>query len=196
MTNEILIGVVLVLPGFLTLYLIRKLSIQDEKSHGQVVYLWSLFLSVIIFVIFSFIVGIKSSEDIESIIFDYKKIVLLYLLALIVGVILGFISKKVIHGDYKALPGEVWSFALKRLNKDEGKFVLIFTTDNLEFSGIVRMYSTSGDFPREVLIEDPVQIIRDEKMVAIGKIKRGKEILFTESDIKRIVFYESTKEEG
>lgn len=194
MTTEILIAVILILPGFLSLYIIRKVSIQEEKLSGEEYYLWSLLLSVIIFAVFSYIVNIRSLTEIEDLIFDSKKIILLYFLATVFGIIPGKILKKVIHEDYRVLPGEVWSITLMRLNREEGKFVTVFTTDNLEFSGRVRIYSTREDSPREILIEDPIQIIRNEKMEEISTTEWGKEILFTESDIRRIVFYETTRE--
>lgn len=193
MTDEILLAVILVLPGFLSVYLIRKISVQDEKLQDQEFYFWSLFLSVIIFIIFSILIGIKSFEEVEKLIFDYQKVIFLYLIAIIVGSVFGFITKWRLHGDYEALYGQVWSIALKRLNEEEGKFITIFTTDNLEFSGKIRIYSTREDSPREILIEEPIQIIRNEKMEDIDEIEWGKEILFTEGDIRRIVFYESTK---
>lgn len=193
MTNELLLAVILILPGFISVYIIRKISVQNEKLPDQEFYLWSLLLSVIIFIIFSTLFNIKTFDDIEILIFDNQRILLLYLISILIGCILGIITKKITHGDYEAIPGQVWSIALKRLNKDEGKFLTIFTTDNLEFSGKVRIYSTREDSPREILIGEPIQIIRNEKMEAIDEIKWGKEILFTESDIRRIVLYESTE---
>lgn len=193
MTDEILLAVILILPGFLSGYLIRKISVQDEKLQDQEFYFWSLLLSVITFTIFSFLIGIKSFEEIEKLIFDYQKVIFLYLIAIIVGCVFGFITKSILHGDYEALSGQVWSIALKRLNAEEGKFITIFTTDNLEFSGKIRIYSTREDSPREILIEDTIQIIRNKKMEAIEEVEWGKEILFTEGDIRRIIFYESTK---
>lgn len=193
MTDEILLAIILILPGFLSVYLIRKISVQDEKLPDQEFYFWSLLLSVITFTIFSFLMGIKSLEQIEKLIFDYQKVISLYLIAIIVGSVFGFITKWIVHGDYEARSGQVWSIALKKLNKEEGRFITILTTDNLEFSGKIRIYSTREDSPREILIEEPIQIIRNEKMVAIDEIEWGKEIIFTEGDIRRIVFYESTK---
>lgn len=193
MTNDILIAILLILPGFISVYFIKKISVQEEKWSSQEFYFWSLFISVIIFSIFSLIEEIKTFDGIENFIFDYKKIALLYLLSIASGVILGYVIKRVVHGEYRLLPGQVWSISLRRLNEHEGKFVTIFTTDNLEFMGRVRLYSTREDSPREILIEEPVQIIRNDKMKSINEIEWGKEILFTESDIKRIVFYESTQ---
>lgn len=193
MSDEILLAIILILPGFLSVFLIRKISIQSEKLPDQEFYFWSFLLSVLAFTIFSYLIELKSFDDIEKLIFDYKKIIFLYFIAIILGVIFGFITKLIINGGFKVLSEQVWPIALKRLNKDESKFVTIFTNDNLEFSGKIRIYSTREDSPREILIEEPIQIIRNEKMEAINEIQWGKEILFTEGDIRRIVFYEGTK---
>ena len=193
MVNEIFIAAILILPGFLSVNIIRKISIYEEKIPDQEYYFWSLFLSVIIFIIFSFLEGI-SIQDMENLILNYDTILKLYLISIILGIIVGYVIKIAIYGDYNVFPGEVWSIILKKLNKDKGKFVTIFSSDNSEFSGTIRFYSTREDSPREILIDNPVQIIRNDKMEMIDEIEWGKEILFTESDIRRIVFYESTKE--
>ncbi len=191
MVNEIFLAVIIILPGFLSLQIIRKISIYEEKLPDQVYYFWSLILSIILFSIFSSYYKITSFDGIEKLIFDYEKLSFLYLGSIILGLVLGLISLYVSHRGYQPVAGEVWSIALKRLNKDEGKFITIFTSDSLEFSGKVRLYHE--DAPREILIEDPIQIIRNKEMEAIDELEWGKEILFTEDDIKRIVFYESTK---
>lgn len=195
MVNEIFIAAILILPGFLAINIIRKISIYEGKIPAQEYYFWSLFLSIIIFIIFSFLTGIDSIQEFENLILNYETILLLFFISIILGGIVGYLVKKIVHGEFNVLPEQVWSITLKRLNKNEGKFVTIFTSANSEFSGRIRIYSAREDSPKEILIEDPIQIIRNEKMEVISEIEWGKEILFTEGDINRIILYESTRKD-
>ena len=196
MVNEIIIAAILILPGFISLNIIRKISIHEGKIPAQEYYLWSSFLSIITFIIFSFLKDIDSIQEVENLVLNYETILPLYSISIILGLIGGFSFKYFVHGDLKVLPEQVWSITLKRLNQDKGEFITIFTSDNSEFSGSIRIYSTREDSPKEILIEDPIQIIRNENMEVISEIEWGKEILFTEGDIKRIILYESTKEDN
>ena len=196
MVNEIIIAAILILPGFISLNIIRKISIYEGKIPAQEYYLWSSFLSILTFIIFSFLKDIDSIQEVENLVLNYETILPLYSISIILGLIGGFLFKYFVHGEFKVLPEQVWSITLKRLNKDKGEFITIFTSDNSEFSGSIRIYSTREDSPKEILIEDPIQIIRNENMEVISEIEWGKEILFTEGDIKRIILYESTREDN
>ena len=191
MVSDVFIATLLILPGFISFTIIQELSAHFSQVHGHKYYLYSLFLSTVVFVIYSILCGIESVDEFDTIIVNYKTIFSLYAISLFLGFLFGFLDLFV-RKKLNILEQSVWLTTLDRLNKECGKYVTIFTSDDSEFSGCVRMYSGFDDNQNEILIGDPKQIIRNENMEVIFEVDWGNEILFTGDAIKRIVLYEST----
>jgi hypothetical protein len=65
---------------------------------------------------------------------------------------------------------------------------LIYTTDGKEYKGIINYYDT-GEEPNSITISRPYQILRDENFYVRDEFEVGKEILFKEKDILRIILF-------
>jgi len=68
-------------------------------------------------------------------------------------------------------------------------YVLVYTQNGLEYKGELH-YANGKETSKEMTIRKPKLILRDKKWKVLREIKMGKEILFTEKDIQRVVFFE------
>jgi hypothetical protein len=109
-------------------------------------------------------------------------------ITLAVGIILGIAVR---YGYRKRfVRGSPWEASMAVASK-EGRWVFVYTEDGREYKG--NLYrSASRDYPSEMSIRDPKIILRDDQFKVKREIPFGKEILFREKDIRRVVFDEET----
>lgn len=184
---DILLVIVLVIPGFVAFYIIKKISVIERKFSDFETTIWSVFLSLGIFIPFSFIINVNSIDATRDMILTPKPLSYLIILAILFGIAIGLVIKYIILGGKVGYPGGCWELAYKKIRDKGGAYVIVYTDNNLEFKGKVR-YSGKEDDPRELIIKDPKLILRDDKMNVVEEKDWGNEILFTEDDIKRVVF--------
>lgn len=190
--NDIIGAAIFLLPGFLSVYIASKISVYDTrqlKDHEY--YLLSLFVSIVSYALVFFLEN-SSLNEIENKAINHQTIVYLYLCAFIIAILSGTLLKKKIHQNVKPSVASTWTSTLRNLNQKEGKYVHVFTSDGHEFMGCMRRFSGDSHGYREILLESPNIIIRNEEYEAIKEVSLGEEILLTESDIKRVLFLEST----
>ncbi len=63
--------------------------------------------------------------------------------------------------------------------------------DGREYKGTLYRYA-GRDHPSEISVRDPKMILRDDQFKVKREISFGREILFREKDIRRVVFDEET----
>jgi len=141
--------------------------------------------SLVIYAIVSRITGITNIDEYSTKIFDAG--FLLFIIGIgsaiggIPGLVMWYLRKNV-------LTGECWEIAMRTASIN-GSWVIVYTTDGIEYLGALH-YSGMGDDPREISIRDPTMIIRNENGEVENEFNVGKEVFFTESDIKRVAFYQ------
>lgn len=193
MTNEIIEAVVFLIPGFLFFECFRKFSVIETELSDRQYYLICLFLSFSIHTAYFFHLGIASVQELGSNLFEIETIFKLFLICILLGIFSGFVGRYVIYPHHKPISQDVWNTSLKKQSKDGAPYVTVITSDSSEFEGKLLWFSHRKHEPRELVLEEPTQIIRDKDMKAVSEIKRGTEILFTQGDIKRITFNDDTR---
>lgn len=183
---DALLVIILIIPGFVTFYIIKKISVIEQKFSDFETTIWSIFLSMFIYIPFSLIMEVSSIDKIRDIIFSPIPLFYLIVLTILFGFIFGAFVKYILLKGNVGYPGSCWEVAYDKI-QDKGAYVLVYTSNNLEFKGKVHYYAAE-DFPRELVIKDPKIILRDDKMNILKEKEWGKEILFREDDIKRVVF--------
>lgn len=63
---DILIVIILIIPGFITFYIITKISVIEQKFSDFETTIWSIFLSLFIYIPFSFLIGVSSIDAIRD----------------------------------------------------------------------------------------------------------------------------------
>ena len=189
---DLLIIVVLLVPGFVCLFITCRIAAIRRRFSELEFTVWSLFLSLIIYVPFSLTTGINDLDQIRDKIFFPGNFVLLMVYTLLTGIVLGAILKNFRPG---MLLGDPWNIAFDRVTRRGGKFVIIYTESGLEYKGFVHLSGAEQD-SKELSIKYPKLILRDKDWNIVDEIAMGKEILFTERDIRRVLFFEKLDESG
>jgi hypothetical protein len=190
---DILLTVILLVPGFAALLITKKIAVIESKFSDFENTVISLMLSLIILIPFTSITGLTEIEKIRSNIFNPWNLVLLLALTPLAGFALGAVLKLTVRKSTVA--GNLWNSALDLMT--EGTYVLIHTTDGKEYRGSVKYYTPGINEERELIVLEPYLIIRNALTDVITVEKSmGKGILFLKDDIKRIVFYEEEPIKG
>lgn len=77
---------------------------------------------------------------------------------------------------------------MSRADSTNNRWVIVYTENGLEYKGRIHIYGTEGDYRRELVIEEPKLIQRNGDGKVKCEIKIGKEILFSQKDIRRVAF--------
>lgn len=182
---DVIFVIVLLIPGFITLSLLRWLAILEKKLSEYQLILWSLVFSLFIYAIFSWHTGINDIDSIRDNILIPENLAEILALGLTFGAVPGLIVRLTFRRHF--VRGDCWEASLKLASK-KGSWVIVCTKDGHEYKGILH-YSGGGDSPREISIRRPKLILRDKKLKVSKEVKMGKEILFQEKDVQRIVFF-------
>jgi len=115
--------------------------------------------------------------------FNYTNLFLLIGISLSLGLFFGgivriLIRKNVYHED-------CWELTMNNASNPP-TWLMVCTNDGEEYIGTLNYNSGSVD-PRELTIRNPTKVIRRND--DIEEKEWGKEILFLEKDIKRVVFF-------
>jgi len=196
MTNEIIEIIIFVIPGFLFFEIFYPLSGFDVKLSDKKYYFICLSISLITYISYGFVSGFKYVQELDSHLLEIKNVLIIYLLCAVVGFALAWIFRRIFFPNYSVRLREPWSFFLEEINKKEASYVTVVTSDCCEIEGKIMMFTNKSNESREILLEDPVQIIRDEKTKEPKiKIKIGEEALLTKDDIRRITSHKKTRKD-
>ena len=171
------------IPGFVTLNLFRKIAKFDRTLSDNETLLWSLFIGFIIIGLYSYGKTTVELETMSKEIFVTQNMLKIVGISLLGAVLPGYAIRKILRDDI--ISDDVWELSFKNASK-KVSWIIVYTNDGEEYMGTLHHNSGSDD-PREVTIRNPTKIVRLETG-EINEITWGKEILFPEKDIKRIVF--------
>jgi len=182
---DVIFVIVLLVPGFIALTIFRWLAILEKKLSEYLLVLWSLFFSLFIYAIFSWLTGISNIDSIRDNILLPENLVKILSLGLAFGIIPGMIVRLTFRRHF--VRGDCWEASMKQASK-KGCWVIVYTNDGREYKGYLH-YSGGGDSPREISIRSPKLILRDNKFKVLKEVEMGKEIFFQEKDLQRIMFF-------
>jgi len=147
--------------------------------------LWSVFISLIILVPFSTITHLDTLDKIRDGIFIPINTFALLSISIgggfLVGIILKQFRKNYHHGG-------AWENIMRNYAKG-GSWITVFTKTGDEYNGQYNIASMSEEEKREIIISKPIQIIRGTDKKKTKEIKWGEEMIFTEEDIARVLFF-------
>jgi len=182
---DALIVVILLVPGFIAFFIIRRVGIVDRKLSDLETTIWSVFFSVIILIPFSTITQLDNIDKIRDGIFIPVNMFILLAIAVGSGFLGGFITKQFRKRYHH---GAAWDNIMENYLKG-GSWITVFTKTGDEFKGKYNMASVSEEAKREIIMSQPIQISRDDNKKKIKVIKWGEEMIFTEGDIARVLFF-------
>jgi len=182
---DIILVIVLMIPGFIALSLLRWLAVYEKELPEHRFILWSLFFSLLIYAIFGWHTGITNVDSIRDNLLAPQNLAKILALGIAFGVVLGLFLKFGFRRHVVA--GDCWEISMSQASR-KGSWVVIYTKDGREYKGYLH-YSSGGDSPRELSIREAKLILRDNKWNVSTEVKMGKEIVFLEKDIQRIVFF-------
>ena len=182
---DILTIIIFIVPGFMTLLVASRIGIEEKEYSEFETIVWSIIFSLLIYVSFSQIVGISGIDVYAEQVLHPQKLAIILSIGFGYGLLFGVITKIVFRRNIIA--GDCWDVFQKRIGKNEC-FVIVYTNNGLEYKGQLH-YAGKGKAQREIIVYKPKLIIRDEDWAIKEEMEIGKELLFTEKDIQRIVFF-------
>ena len=184
----------LLLPGFISIYVIRKIAVIEVELKNLELVIWSLFASLFIDSLFIYFLGLtelRSLAMLAPLMLRPSNVLLLGALTVGLGAIIGLLIKAIFRRGVK--PGGVWEVLFENIKRRRGVrpiWVIVYTSDGKEIQGILKWLSKGPSIPREVILGEPHEIIRNSEGDILSEIPIGKEIYIKEYNIARIAFYE------
>ena len=172
---------ILIVPGFLTFRIINWLGSFELKLDQFVTTIYSLIFSIIIFIPLSFIFKLASFSDINIHVTETNFVLVSLAISIIIGIIIGLVIRFIFQKKVRL--DNAWDGFAKSLLQ---RSVIVYTTDDKEYKGWIKRVSIGKDEKREICLGDPKLVKRADDGNA-RLINIGQEILFTESNIKRIL---------
>ena len=188
---DVVTVIVLLLPGFISFVLFKWVSIVERKFSEFEMIVWSLFMSLFIYAVFSFITGINNIDSIRDSIFMPTNLAILMTLSLLFGIIPSGVTRLFLR--QRVVRGDCWNVCMSRMERQQHYWVIIHTEKGLEYKGRTHVYGTEGENNRELVIEEPKLIIRDKNGKVLEEKPMGAEILFLQNDVRHIVFLEELR---
>jgi hypothetical protein len=188
---DVVTVVVILLPGFISFVLFKWISIIERKFSEFEMIVWSLFMSLIIYALFSSITGINNIDSIRDSIFMPINLTIVMSLSLLFGIVPSLVTRVLFRE--RVTRGDCWDTCMRNMEKMKHYWVIVHTEKGLEYKGRTHVYGTEGENNRELVIEEPKLIIRDDEGKVIKELPMGAEILFLQNDIKHIVFLEKLR---
>jgi hypothetical protein len=190
---DVVTVIVILLPGFISFVIFRWISIIERKFSEFEITVWSLFMSLVIYAIFSYITGINNIDSIRDSIFLPTNLSIVMGLSLLFGIIPSLVTRFLFRKGVTR--GDCWDTCMRHMEKKKHFWVMVHTEKGLEYKGRTYLYGTEGENNRELVIEEPKLIVRDEKGKMLLEKPMGQEILFLQNDIRRVVFLEELRSE-
>jgi hypothetical protein len=183
--DDVWVLIVLIIPGFITFKIITRLGAYEIQLDQFIVTVYSLLCSIIIFVPISYLFNIQSLPDLSLHLTVPFFIPSILGFAVLFGVIPGLFLRFTFRRKFRIQ--NAWSgFAGEYL----GKYILIYTTDEKEYSGWLKRVSAGENEKKELCLGNP-RLIKRDKPGEKRFISMGIELYFPEENIKRILRAES-----
>lgn len=179
---DIWVIIALLMPGFITFKIISWLAVYETKKIDQfTATIYSLMLSLVIFVPVSLLFNLRSFTEIRTNVGYPSFIFSLLAFAVLFGFIPGTILRS-IRGNH-TFEGPWDGFG----NEMSGKYVIVRTTDGKEYRGWLKKIS-QGENKNELSLGNPKFIEYDEGGNP-KEIHLGTELLISEPNIHSILRY-------
>lgn len=192
--TEIIEAILFLIPGFLFFEIFCIFSGKNDKSLSEKqYYLTCLFISIFIQCICALYLGVDSFQELMSQVVQIKFALSLYLLIIPFAIFISIAVKELCFHGHKVINSEPWQALIKSQTKNGASNVTLITSDGSEFEGQILMFAHRVNERREIVLEKPEQILRNDLKEEVSRIEFGSEILFTQDDIRRIVFYKSSR---
>ena len=134
---------------------------------------------------FGSVTGITNIDQIRDDIFVPINLSLILSLAILPSIFLGYVSRRLFRKGISE--GDCWAKCFAAITKC-GSYALVYTTDGKEYKGIVCIAGIGENSPKEVVLNEPKIILRDENFKVLSEVANGKVMLFNENNISRIAF--------
>jgi hypothetical protein len=195
MTNDIIETIVFLIPGFICFEIFLLFSGIDIKLHDKKYYLICLSISSLIYIVPALFSGMLYIQELNSSLTKISTLLFTYGVSIFISIIAAIEVKNKLYPNHPIVLHEPWVDFLVNISTDGASYVTVFTSDDSEIVGKLKMFTHKKNESKEIIIEDPYQIIRDENKNPIAKMDIGKSVLFTEKDICRIISHEIPKNE-
>jgi len=187
--SNIVYIIFLIIPGFISLMIIQYIAVFERKLSDFEITVWSLFVSNLLLMLFSYKLNIRSFIDLQNYIFDFDNLLVINILGISSGFIFGMIIKLFFRP--RILHGSPWNKVFEE-SEEKGAWVLIQTKTGSEILGKVFKTSiTPSD--REIVLMEPKKIERK----GVGTKPCLKEIdgkvLINGKNISMIIIYNPEK---
>src|SRR2546430_12943929 len=151
--------VALVLPGFAAFSIARFLAVVEKKLEEFDMIVWSLFMSLGIYLIFSVSTGIGDFDTLRDRILSPLILAIFVVTTLFVGMLIGTTWHLFVNKGKRPRFGDPWDVFLDDVVEKKGRDLVVFTSDGMEFKGWIGP-SGSQDNRREIVLQSPTLIIR------------------------------------
>jgi hypothetical protein len=184
--EDVVFIIVLVLPGFVALTLLRWIAIFESKLSDLILVIGSLLMSIMIYGFFGLVTGELNFSTIRDSMILPQNILLIFGTSVLFGLIPGIALKLIFRGGI--VRGDSWEVCMRQASKI-GTWVIVYTEDGKEYLGTLH-YSGGKGFAKEVSIRIPTQIFRNESGFLVDQVEIGEEMLFSAENISRIAFFD------
>ena len=184
--TEILIVIFFIVPGFVSLSIIRHIGLFENELTDKELIIWSILFSLVIYSIFALKFGISNFDSLPQSVFGWEQTV--WIIGLAVGLgfgVGGFIRHTFRRGTHR---GKIWDYIVKHIPDLEKYPKVRIVLEKQEYEGI--LFFWGKDFtPRDILILNPYLITM--KNGKEEKILQSKELFVPESSIVSIHFLDN-----
>jgi hypothetical protein len=187
MVSEALIIAGLYLPGFIAFKVYEWKLNSSRRYNAYETTMYSLLFSIV--GIYALLVY-KGIYEVDFALLS-KINILDGLIFFIVSIILGWfvaLGKNFMELRLRRFTRDAWNdFFVRAWETEKAPQLKVITSDGSEYIGFMNFVGARYD-KKEISLIKPIKIYRDRKGKFIDHEKLGKEILFTENDIRRIVW--------
>jgi hypothetical protein len=201
---DALIVIILLIPGFIAFFIFKRLGSYGGTLTEFETTVWSFFFSAIVVFVYIIVTKLTDIDAIRDHFFDPLNFGILFVITMLVALISGYLFK-IKRVGYSL--GEPWiqfskEYTERVRNSPNFYFTLtVITKDGQEYEGAARGWG--GRDNKEILLDYPYQIIRDDLGNKLQKIQLGTEnqeasndtskILFRSDDIARLIAWNGIK---
>lgn len=192
--SDIFFIILIVIPGYISIKIYRNIGGLKRIMPDKEILYSSLFLSTIIYFVLGFIFQINDYDALKNEILKPNNIPIVLITTVVVGAIFGAILYA--WRRYKSLvPDDCWTSVLRDyVAIYDDPWIVVYTSDGKEYKGILGYFGIEHE-PKELTIEQPYRILRDNNFNLIENVFLGDEMFFTEKDILRILFMKQKQDE-
>lgn len=182
---DAIIVIILLIPGFMAFTLIRWLGHYGSKLSEFKITVTSFSLSMIILFFYTQIIGVSDVDVLRDRFFVTENYLILFGITLGVGGSIGIILRKR-RTNYNRLG--IWQRRIT--DYTVSPWIIVFTKNDKEYKGKLTGAGIESGEEKEIVIDQPKQIVRDKQCNVLSEIEFGKRMIFKHDDILRISFLE------